>query len=445
MRPATVGAVRPTRFVNLLILLVLLPACTGGTVTAQPTLPQSPSPASPARSTAIPWVSSGQSLALATAGKMLGTWQLAMTIGYGSRPSQLGLAGAHGGKSPPSGPASAAPAADGTWWFLDSSKHRLAHFSGSGTYLGAVPIPGGAIPAQFLHVFEGGSILAPFGSAKADTVVSDGTTARRVALPGSEGRAWTYDDGQRAYARRAASGPVATVEVVDGRPLVGTTDWFRTHHGERFSVSISDLRLLVELPDALPPTRLTFPLSSAEHPKARVLAGVEYVTDADGTLHLLVYGSTDEGPHTLVLASYLAIDRKANVSSVDRMPSMQSHVDSGSPSHLHIQPGTTMPSLVLESDDALRVYTQRSRFYDCNSLKPGDRLDLDNVGRCDPGSTQPQRMTCNAGEYVRLDRPGALDDIEGIFGLTPRWRRAKPIDPRYGRTQWAFQHCQEQN
>jgi hypothetical protein len=355
---------RSTRFLSLLILPVLLPACTDGTVGTHPTPTSlgSSSPASPAASsTAIPWRSSGQSLALSTAGKMLGTWQLAMTIGYGGRPSQLGLADTHGGTSPPWGPAAGAPAAAGAWWFLDSNKHRLAHFSDTGAYLGAVPIPGATIPAQFLHVFEDGSILAPFGSRAADTVVSDGTTARRIALPGSEGRYWTYDDGQRAYARRAASGPVATIEVVDGQPVVGKTDWFRTRHGERFSVSINDVRLLVELPDAVPPTRLTFPLSSAEHPNAHVFAVVEYVADAAGTLHLLVYGSTDEGTHSLVLSSYLAIDRKANVSIIDRMATMQSHVDPGSSSHLHIQPGATTPSVVLMGDDALRVYIQRSR------------------------------------------------------------------------------------
>lgn len=428
---------RPTRLGSALALLVLLSACTGGTVSAHPTPTPSwtqQSAAPVASSTAIPWVAAGQALALPTAGKMLGTWQPAMTIGYGSRASQLGRTGADGQAS--------APAADGTWWFLDSGKQRLAHFSGAGTFLGAVPIPRGALPAQFLHVFQNGAILAPFGSSAADTVVSDGRVAHRVGLPGSEGRAWTYDDGRRAYARRAATGPVATIEVVDGQPVVGRTDWYMTPQGERFSVSITDVRLLVELPDLVPPTRMAFPLSSAEHPKAHVFAAVEYVADAEGTLHLLVHGSTDEGRKSLVLSAYLAIDRKGFVTTIDRMASMQG---GDSPSHLHLQPGTTMPSLVLAGDDALRVYVQRSRFYDCDSLQPGDVMDLDDVGRCDPDSLSPQRMTCNAGEYVRLDRPGALHDLEGIFGLTPRWRSATPIDPWYGRTLWAFRHCQEQN
>lgn len=53
-------------------------------------------------------------------------------------------------------------------------------------------------------------------------------------------------------------------------------------------------------------------------------------------------------------------------------------------------------------------------------------------------------MDCEAGVYVRLDRPGA-DDLEGIVGLTSAWRHSEPLDAKYGRTLWAFRHCQEHN
>jgi hypothetical protein len=369
-------------------------------------------------------------LQLPTAGAMPHTWRPAMTVGYGNAPSKLGLAR-------PWGPESAAPAADGTWWFLDTAKHRLAHFDGSGRYLGEQPDPGQPAPS-LLHVFRDGSMLAPAGQ---EVLVSDGTTARRVPLPGAGATSWTYDDGERAYARRVPGDRVRTVRLVDGRPLVETTDWFRTPHGERFLVQITDNELLVDLPDAHG-LRLVFTVTSAEHPKAPVLAAVESAADEEGTLHLLVFGSTDEGGAALPLAGYLSIDRDGVPSGLDRMTAMQSTADPGSPAHLHVQPGTTTPSIVVIRSDAVRVYTQPSRFLDCDGLGPGDPLSLDDVSRCSPNDTQALLVTCTTGEYILFDRPGS-NDIEGIAGVTPTWRRAHGSDPRYGRTTWAFQHCQE--
>src|SRR4051794_7584847 len=113
---------------SLVLVTLLLAACTSGSTRAgSAASPNAPTSAAPSViSTPIPLTSRSQSLALPTAGKMLGTWQLAMTIGFGRSPSQLGLADTHGGKSPPWGPESGAPAPDGTWWFLDTNKHRLA-------------------------------------------------------------------------------------------------------------------------------------------------------------------------------------------------------------------------------------------------------------------------------------------------------------------------------
>lgn len=62
--------------------------------------------------------------------------------------------------------------------------------------------------------------------------------------------------------------------------------------------------------------------------------------------------------------------------------------------------------------------------------------------QCDSRKTTSYTVDCAAGIYVRLSRPGR-GDIEGITGLTATWRSAEPIDPRYGRTAWQFQHCQE--
>lgn len=77
----------------------------------------------------------------------------------------------------------------------------------------------------------------------------------------------------------------------------------------------------------------------------------------------------------------------------------------------------------------------------CVALQPGDPIDGAPPSCPDPPAIT-STMDCQAGTYVRIVRLGRVD-LEGIIGLTPTWRAAGPIDPRYGRTEWTFQNCQE--
>lgn len=80
-------------------------------------------------------------------------------------------------------------------------------------------------------------------------------------------------------------------------------------------------------------------------------------------------------------------------------------------------------------------------FSDCDGLQAGDQVDSELL-QCDPDRVTTDTMDCQAGTYIRLLRPGK-SNLEAIIGLTPTWKVAEPLDERYGRTTWAFEHCLE--
>lgn len=81
-------------------------------------------------------------------------------------------------------------------------------------------------------------------------------------------------------------------------------------------------------------------------------------------------------------------------------------------------------------------------FSDCESLEPGDPLDFSDL-RCRE-QIQIETLTCMGSViYVRLIRPGR-DDLEGLVGRTPTWRKAGVPDAAHGgRTPWSFANCIE--
>lgn len=79
---------------------------------------------------------------------------------------------------------------------------------------------------------------------------------------------------------------------------------------------------------------------------------------------------------------------------------------------------------------------------DCEAIRPGDDFVFGETLNCSQEDLHVERLSCKSGEYVHIIRRGG-DAVEGIEGVTPRWLRAEPRDPRYGRTPFAFQNCLE--
>ena len=108
-------------------------------------------------------------------------WQERFVIGYGPGNELLGTS--PGGDSGP----------DGTWWFLDAAKARLAHFDASGRYLDQVRIPrtmlvqGVYCQWQLPHVLADGTLLYGFGG-RGKQVVVDPTDGSRSCRSNGSGR-----------------------------------------------------------------------------------------------------------------------------------------------------------------------------------------------------------------------------------------------------------------
>ena len=76
----------------------------------------------------------------AAAEAMPATWQERFVIGYGRGKALLGTSPGGDSGSLDIGPEYGAPGPDGTWWFLDAAKARLAHYDSAGQFLDHVRI-----------------------------------------------------------------------------------------------------------------------------------------------------------------------------------------------------------------------------------------------------------------------------------------------------------------
>jgi hypothetical protein len=223
-----------------------------------------------------------------------------------------------------------------------------------------VPIPGQYVGLQALHVLADGWMWAQNGISANGSMVSDGVTARRVDVAGAGDGVWTYDDGDTIYALARRPGlPVAIIQVVRGAPVLGQADAVRTPAGQRFAAYLRDPNagapLIIELPDAPHPLRLVVPYRSVAAPQERVGAFVEAEAAADGTIYVLLAGSTS-GPHSANVAGFVTVSPDGEVSQVLAVPALTSGADPGGAAHLHVDPVTNRPSLIVVGNDAVRVY-----------------------------------------------------------------------------------------
>ena len=103
----------------------------GGTASSPvPTPPSTPGPRGPTRLPAV--------VLVADLSRPPARWDRVAFVPFGRGPRRLGLVISRRLTPVPIVPPSFAVAPDGSLWFLDIVKHRLAHYSGSGGFLGAV-------------------------------------------------------------------------------------------------------------------------------------------------------------------------------------------------------------------------------------------------------------------------------------------------------------------
>jgi hypothetical protein len=306
--------------------------------------PPASSPASSARQSPATLVVPAASTGLP------GTWRQRFVVRYGPGRSHLGTAPGGDSGSLLLGPEYGAPAPDGSWWFLDAAKRRLARFSASGRYLGQVRIPrsmlvgGRYFQWQLPHVLADGTLVAvrqaPDGSflLRLRDGVLDEVRASGSFFP-------TYDDGRVLYGFSTRG---RLVSVDPGTGHVSRVTSLRTPSGTPFTITLGR-RLEVGLPGSTLTRRLATASGARAHVSLQVRAG------ADDSLQLYLVGAGADHPRRQLVGA-TRIGPSGTLAPVEALPDPFSDADPGSPAQLAMAPGSSTPMLVYVLTDGVHVY-----------------------------------------------------------------------------------------
>jgi hypothetical protein len=294
---------------------------------------------------------SGPALVVPAASKALpASWHQVFRVGFGNRRSLLGTAPGGDSGTLRIGPEYGAAGPDGSWWFLDAAKRRLAHYSATGHYLGQVRVPrrllvgGRYFQWQLPHVLANGWLLAARqGAGGTHLLRLRGTELDEIAVRGPTIFP-VYDDGRRLYG-------YAGRRLLSVNPRTGATKRVaqqRTPSGQPFSVSVGR-RLEVDRPAGSLTARLTTASGARAHVGLQVRAG------ADDTLHLFMTG-LGEDDESVQLVGFTSLSPAGVLGPVEALPNPFSEADPGSPAQLVVAPGSSRPMLVYVLADGVHVY-----------------------------------------------------------------------------------------
>lgn len=120
-------------------VLTLAASCMGGRPVGAPSMATSRGSVRSSSTPAAPPVVSERLVLTAALSETPRKWQKVFFVPFGRRSAELGFKLFH--ESVNSQPSSFAVAADGSFWIADRWKERLAHYSSTGMFLGAVKVP----------------------------------------------------------------------------------------------------------------------------------------------------------------------------------------------------------------------------------------------------------------------------------------------------------------
>lgn len=282
------------------------------------------------------------------------TWVERFHIPYGDSIDALGTYLGGDGEGLQIGPEYGAQVADGTWWFIDTAKYRLAHFSESGQYLGQIEIPEHLLVNGTYFQFSMPRSLAD-GSFLAAHLTSGHAAFLRVV--GEQLESFTVpfevlpraDDGSLIYG--FTFDEVPQIMAVDPLNQTATpVDSFKTRTGENFTLAGGAGPLVVELGEHR--VELEFEADTIGGP-AYIMA--EVASDQSGRLHLFLLGFP-ELDESFQLAGYLTISAEGAVSTVEPILNPFTPSDPGTPSRLGVRPGTDSPWFMVIGEDGVTVY-----------------------------------------------------------------------------------------
>lgn len=287
------------------------------------------------------------------AAAMPASWQERFVIGYGAGRELLGTSPGGDSGSLDIGPEYGAPGPDGSWWFLDAAKQRVAHYDAEGQYLDEVKIPrrvlvnGQYFQWQLPHVLADGMLVAARQAPTRLLRVRNGTVDE-VAVVGPF--APTYSDSTLLYGFTGGANQ-AVVDPTDGSKE--PTEVFRTPSGTPFTVAMDfdNGNLLVELPEA--DISKVLPVSTLSGARAHV--GLQVRAGADDSLHLFLVGA-GEDDESVQLVGATVVSPSGQVAEVEPLTNPFSESDPGSPAQLAMAPGSSTPMLVYVLTDGVHVY-----------------------------------------------------------------------------------------
>jgi hypothetical protein len=281
-----------------------------------------------------------------------GAWHERFVIGYGPGKELLGTSPGGDSGTLDIGPDYGAPAPDGSWWFLDAAKARVAHYDSAGGFLDQVRISrkllvgGRYFQWQLPHVLDDGTLVAARQDPQRTWLlrVRDG---RIDEIPVEGSFAPVYDDGVRLFGF-AGRGQLVVVDPTDGS--MRRTTYFRTPAGTRFAVDVGD-RLRIDLPESQ--TSKSLPIRTLDGGPAHV--GLQVRAGADDTLHLFLVGAGADD-ESVQLVGATIVSPAGDVAEVEALPNPFSEADPGSPAQLQLRSGSSIPMLVYVLDDGVHVY-----------------------------------------------------------------------------------------
>lgn len=351
------------RLRRILPLIVLIAACSPTAATTTTTAPPATTTtAPPATSTTAPPATTTSStvdgelvLPVATE-EMPDTWSEVFFIPYGETPDTLGTSLGGDGEGIFWGPEYGAQAPDGSWWFLDTAKLRLAHFGPDGSYIEEVPVPtemlvnGTYFQWSFPKVMADGTVLAARITGGTHYVryrdgALDGFEVPVAAVPRA-------DDGEIIYAMDFEDSSLWAVDPT--AETAERTDFMRARDGSRYRVTVSPSTIHIDLVDAGITQDFVF--------EAGDLGGeahltIEVVTDHEGSLHFFILGfpAADE---TLQLAGYAKVSADGELIVLEEMMNPFTASDPGTPVRLGVTPGTTDPTYMVIGTEGVTLFTR---------------------------------------------------------------------------------------
>jgi hypothetical protein len=283
---------------------------------------------------------------------MPAAWTEVFAIPYGPRAEQLGTSqGGDQGGSVMFGPEYGVPAPDGSWWFLDVGKHRLAHYDATGAFLDAVKVPNSlstGFPWYQAHVLDDGTLVAfrTVGSGGGGMLRLRDGVLDEVPLPTMFDA--YYDDGSLLYGT-VGRGKLMSLDPLTGvfRPVTGY--WLPSGGGFTFDDNFDTGRVAYDSDTA------SVSLTAVSASGAIAHVGREFRAGDDGTLHVLLMGYGDDAS-SVQLAAYLTISPSGEITEPEPVADLYADADGGSPAHLVMAPGESSPMLVYVMDDGVHVY-----------------------------------------------------------------------------------------